>query len=68
MKNETIASCDPFHRQETTDGKVFCAFVALIARMTIEKTHSYRLYQKLGVHSQQELIDLVEAEKSALPR
>ena len=24
------------HRQETTDGKVFCAFVALIARMPIE--------------------------------
>lgn len=24
------------HRQETTDGKVFCAFVALIARMRIE--------------------------------
>lgn len=30
------------------------------------KAHIYRIYQKLGIHSQQELIDAVEQELNAL--
>ena len=33
----------------------------IVAERTV-KTHTYHIYQKMGVHSQQELIDIVEAE------
>ena len=29
------------------------------------KTHTYHIYQKMGIHSQQELIDIVENEEGA---
>lgn len=35
-----------------------------IAERTV-KTHTYHIYQKMGIHSQQELIDIVEREGDA---
>ncbi|MBQ3106853.1 MAG: hypothetical protein IJC51_05245, partial [Eggerthellaceae bacterium] len=35
---------------------------------TTVKSHAYRIYQKLDVHSQQDLIDLVECRVSQVPR
>ena len=35
----------------------------IVAERTV-KTHAYHIYQKMGIHSQQELIDIVEAEPS----
>ena len=34
-----------------------------VAERTV-KTHTYHIYQKMGIHSQQELIDIVENEKA----
>lgn len=33
-----------------------------VAERTV-KTHTYHIYQKMGIHSQQELIDIVENEE-----
>ena len=35
-----------------------------VAERTV-KTHTYHIYQKMGIHSQQELIDIVENEEGA---
>ena len=34
-----------------------------VAERTV-KTHTYHIYQKMGIHSQQELIDIVEAQEA----
>ena len=35
-----------------------------VAERTV-KTHTYHIYQKMGIHSQQELINIVENEEGA---
>ena len=44
-------------------GSEMCIRDMLVLSRNTVKTHVQNIYAKLGVHSQQELIDLVEAEE-----